>query len=299
MKCWTVRPRDDGMRSRAFCPGHVTGFFEVHRTDDALSTGSRGAGICLSLGATTEVEVASSEEPSIRINIDGSEREAPVTRRAVELLTGDEPLRVSVVTSLDLPEGQGFGMSAAGALSTSIAVCNVLALDRRRAFEAAHSAEVQLGGGLGDVSALRCGGVAIREKAGLPPIGRVSRIDGSPDIVLAVVGKPLKTADVLSDQRAVSSINMHGAHKLAELLEEPTIDRMMRLSQSFARDTGLASAEVLSAMAAVEPPGIASMSMLGNSVFAIHADDSSVQTLSGLGEVHLCTVDLEGPRLLP
>ena len=286
------------MRARAFCPGHVTGFFDIHRTDDALSTGSRGAGICLSRGATTEVDVATSKGSTVKVNINGSERDAPVTRRVVELLTGEGDLGVSVVTSLDLPEGQGFGMSAAGALSTGMALCEILGLDRQRAFEAAHSAEVQLGGGLGDVSALHGGGIEIRQKAGLPPVGVVTRISGSPDIVLAVVGKPLSTADVLSDEDAVSRINLHGARALARLLENQTVEHMMHLSQSFARDTALASAEVLTAIDAVEGRSIASMSMLGNSVFAIGADDQSIHALSDLGQVHLCTVDLEGPRIL-
>lgn len=286
------------MKSRAFCPGHVTGFFEIHRTDDVLSTGSRGAGICLSLGAMTEVEVKPSHEAAIDVNVNGSENKAPVTRMAVELLTRDKSLDVAVITSLDLPEGQGFGMSAAGALSASLALCDILKLDRQKAFEAAHSAEVQLGGGLGDVSALHCGGIAVRERAGLPPIGSVTRIEGCPDIALGVVGKPLRTADVLSDSEAVARINLHGAHSMVELMKNPTLDSLMQLSQSFSRDTGLASAEVLSAIEAVEPPGVASMSMLGNSVFAVRAPESSMDYLSDIGELYLCTVDIEGPRVL-
>lgn len=298
MKCWTARSRDDDMKSRAFCPGHVTGFFEVVRTDDPLSTGSRGAGICISLGATTEVHVERADAPSLSVNINGVERDAPVTQRAVELIAEDEPLSISVTTSLDLPEGQGFGMSAAGALSTGIALCDVLEFDRQKAFEAAHLAEVGLGGGLGDVSALRIGGVAVRDRAGLPPVGNVTRIEGVPDITLAVVGRPLSTASVLRDADAVSRINAHGARRVDDLLENPSVGHMMLLSQSFAVDTRLVSREVLAAIDAVKPPGIASMSMLGNSVFAIGVDEYAPGFLAPPGDVYSCVADLEGPRLV-
>lgn len=254
--------------------------------------------MCLSLGAVSDVEVDSSDEPVFEVDLNGFRSDAPVTRRAVELLIGNRPLSVSVVTSLDLPERQGFGMSAAGALSASLALCDVLGLDRYKAFEAAHVAEVQLGGGLGDVSALHRGGIAVRERAGLPPVGRVERIDGRPDLALVVVGTPLNTANVLDDSETVSRINAQGAPKVDELLADPTLHNMMRLSRSFAKETGLASAEVLSVIDLVGPPGIASMSMLGNSVFAVGAGERSTEALSALGEVFHCAVDIEGPRLV-
>ena len=45
------------MKATAFSPGHVTGFFEVREGDDPLASGSRGAGMCISLGATSKVTV--------------------------------------------------------------------------------------------------------------------------------------------------------------------------------------------------------------------------------------------------
>ncbi len=286
------------MMSRAFCPGHVTGFFEIFRAEDPLSTGSRGAGICISLGATSEVRVERSDEATVEVAINGTKAYAPVTRRSVEMLLGSEPFAVEVDTSLDLPEGQGFGMSAAGSLSTSVALCDIFGYDRQKAFEAAHIAEVECGGGLGDVSALHRGGVTVREKAGLPPIGHVTRIEERPDVVLVVVGPPLRTADVLADDDTLFAINRRGDKMVEQLLAEPSVDMLMRLSRRFAADTRLATEEVLSAIEAIGPNGTASMSMLGNSIFAIGVSGRSLDSLTALGDVFACSTDVDGPRLV-
>ncbi|HUU07091.1 MAG TPA: sugar kinase, partial [Thermoplasmata archaeon] len=45
------------MRARAFCPGHITGFFEICRADNLLASGSRGGGLCTSLGALSDVGI--------------------------------------------------------------------------------------------------------------------------------------------------------------------------------------------------------------------------------------------------
>jgi pantoate kinase len=55
--------------SKAFCPGHITCFFHPVRTDDVLTTGSRGAGIRLSKGAFVTLEERS--DPKVEITMDG------------------------------------------------------------------------------------------------------------------------------------------------------------------------------------------------------------------------------------
>jgi pantoate kinase len=287
------------MMARAFCPGHVTGFFEICVNDDVLASGSRGAGLCTSLGATSEVEVSESHERRIEVHIDGVCREAEVTIGAINALLGDRDLSVRVATTLDLPESQGFGMSAAGALSAGIALCDILGLERSAAFEAAHSVEIRNRTGMGDVSAIHCGGVTVREVAGLPPIGRVRMIDGAPNVVLAVVGEPLKTAGVLGDPESVYRINREGGRRVSELLQQPSIENLMRLSASFATDTGLVSNDVRKAMGSSSSVGLASMSMLGNSVFAIGPTAGLVSALSKHGKTYVTSVDREGARLLP
>jgi len=287
------------MRARAFCPGHVTGFFEICIGEDTLTSGSRGAGLCTSLGATSQVEVFESPERRIEVSIDGVRRDAEVTIGAINGLLGERNVSVTVATHLDLPESQGFGMSAAGALSAGIALCDILELDRNAAFEVVHSAEIRNRTGMGDVSAIHRGGVTIRETAGLPPRGRIHRIDGTPDVVLAVVGNPLRTAGVLDDPDSVSRINKEGGRRVSELLAQPTVENFMRLSASFAMDTGLTSSEVRNAMGSASSVGLSSMSMLGNSVFAIGPTAELVPILSDHGKTFVTSVDTEGARLLP
>lgn len=285
-------------RAAAFCPGHVTGFFEIRRSADMLSTGSRGAGMCLSLGARSEVRVADSARQSIEVSIDGRKSPAAVTKHALRHLAGDERLKLAVRTTLDLPVSQGFGMSAAGALSASIALASILGESRQRAFEAAHMAEIETSGGLGDVSALHAGGITLRRKPGLPPIGDVMRIDGEPEVVLCVIGRSKLTKSILANPAKARAINSSGSRKVNQLSRTPSIYRLMELSAQFARESGLASGRILEAMSAASELGIASMSMLGNSVFAVGDTAGLQRVLSDFGTTYRCRVDTLGPRLL-
>ena len=287
------------MRARAFCPGHITGFFEICRVDNLLASGSRGGGLCTSLGALSDVCIERCDYLTIDVDIDGEPREAEVTRAALGRLLGEEQLRVSVTTKLDLPESQGFGMSAAGALSACIAASHILGISRQMAFEATHIAEIECGAGLGDVSAIHCAGVTIRESPGLPPTGRVHRIEEAPEVVLAVVGPPIKTSDMLKDVELAQRVNRGGAGRVSQLLGRPTVDDLMRLASSFALETGLASERVIAAMEAASAAGAASMVMLGNSVFAIGRTEELVDILSAFGETRSCGVDSVGVRVLP
>lgn len=286
------------MMAKAFCPGHITGFFQICEGKDFLSTGSRGAGLCLSLGATSTVSVAGAKRQSIEVIIDGQKSLAEVTKHALRRLMGGEKLRVSVVTLLDLPQSQGFGMSAAGALSSSLALCKLLGKSRQEAFEVAHIAEIETKCGLGDVAAIHRGGITVRTRPGLPPIGEVMRVNGTPEVVLAVVGRRLLTRTVLSDPLKRKMINENGAARVDEISRDPSIGKLMDLSQSFAFESGLASKSVIGAVNAASKLGMASMSMLGNSVFSIGDSRGLQQVLSEFGETWKCRVDTKGPRLL-
>ncbi|HJX04893.1 MAG TPA: GHMP kinase, partial [Thermoplasmata archaeon] len=168
---------------------------------------------------------------------------------------------------------------------------------RQEAFEAAHKAEIEKGGGLGDVSALHTGGITVRKKAGLPPVGKVIRIDGEPEIVLCVVGRRMLTNSILTNPAKAKAINASGSKKVEELLKRPSIYRLMELSAQFAQESGLASRKIMDAMSAASKLGMASMSMLGNSVFAVGDTAGLTRVLSDFGDTCVCRVDTRGPRL--
>jgi len=287
------------MRAKAFCPGHLTGFFQTFIEDDALSSGSRGAGMCLNLGATSVVRTGDSPRPGVEVTVNGKAGEAAVTRAAVRHLLGERDIRVTVDAMLELPLSQGFGMSAAGALSAAIALADILGESRQKAFEAAHTAEILCRCGLGDVPALHAGGITIRVRPGLPPLGEVRTIDGAPDVVLCVMGAEIPTRQVLDDRQQRERIDAHGGRCVDSLLEEPTLEKLMSLSARFAVDSGLASDRVAGAIAAVRGSGAAGMAMLGGAVFAVGETGRIEKILSAFGRTYVCRVDVQGPRLLP
>jgi len=283
----------------AFCPGHVTAFFEIcDQRVNPLERGSRGAGLNLTLGARSSVYVKKSADQSIKVRIDGIESRARTTRDAISFLIGSKPLRVEVNTALDLPVEQGFAMSAAGSLSASFALCTLLNIPVRMAFEAVHIAEVKNKTGLGDVAGIFAGAAEIRLEPGFPPCGVVERIEASSPIVLAVVGKPIKTKDVLTDPLKRKKISDSGKKCILEFAEHRTLEHMFALGMEFLEDSELFSKEVLNAMVVADQHGMATMAMLGNSLFGIGDTPEMAKALSPLGQVFICEIDQKGPMLL-
>jgi len=287
------------MRAVVFAPGHISSFFEpVFVNQDLTRTGSRGAGINVSLGAVTEVIAESSTAQDIEIFVNNKKSNSPVTRLAIKYLIGEKPLKAVVRTKLDLPVSQGFGMSAAGALSSSVALAKIVGLSKFDAIKAAHCAEVQLCTGLGDVFASSFGGIEIRREAGLPPWGMIEHIPGKYDIVLCVVGKKIDTKNVLLDDKKIVEISEYGKYCVKKLLEKPSVENLFLLSQFFTKKISLADRRVVEAIEAANHFGMASMCMLGNSVFALGKTDELSKTLSLFGKTFVCCVDDYGVRVL-
>jgi len=283
----------------AFAPGHISGFFEpVYYPQDVTRTGSRGAGVNVSLGAISEVVAENVTRQDIEIYVNGKKSTAPTTRLAIKHLLENRPLHVVVKTKLELPMGQGFGMSAAGALSATYALATIIGCPQTEAMKAAHCAEVQLRTGLGDVLASCFGGIEIRKKAGLPPWGLIEHIPGRYDVVLSVVGKKLDTKTILTDPAKVGNIVACGKYCTKKLLENPSLENFFSLSQTFTKKVGLADKRVLDAIEIANRHGMASMCMLGNAVFAIGETDALCQTLVSFGKIFVCTVDECGARVI-
>ena len=287
------------MKGIAFAPGHISAFFEpVYCAQNMDRSGSRGAGMSILLGATSEISLKPALQHSIKVSINGKQSPAPVTTLALQYLTGAIPFRIMVDTTLDLPVSQGFGMSAAGALSSAIAMANILHLPRENAVKAAHYAEVHLRTGLGDVIASSFGGIEIRRKAGLPPWGMLEHIPGKYPVVVCIIGKKIETTSVLSDPIRIREIASYGRYCTKKLLEKPSLENLFSLALRFTKKTGLADTRVLQAIDAANRHGMASMCMLGNSVFAIGETPLLCKTLSDFGKVYCCTTDGEGARVL-
>lgn len=282
--------------AKAFAPGHITGFFQIFKN------GSRGAGINLSLGARSKVRLIPSERlenkpiKNMEVYINGKRDTAPVTRLAIEKLVGE--IGVIVETNLDLPIGQGFGMSCAGSLSATIALAHLLEMPKERAIEVSHFAEIQLATGLGDVVASAFGGIEMRTESGLN--GKLQRIDGCDELVLCIIGEKMDTSGILMDHKNKNKkiISFYGRKCVDELIASPTIENFFQLSKKFAIKTGLASGKIMDAIDEAEKYGMASMCMLGNSIFAAGETENLMDALAKFGDVYKCKVDKKGARIL-
>lgn len=284
----------------AFCPGHITGFFEVFDSDDPLKKGSRGAGVCLSLGVFTGVLVERSKVEKIVVRNNGEKCDAPVTRSAIKNMNLGGPYSITVNSEISLPVSQGFGMSAAGALSVVLALNDALnlSLDDAEIVQIAHRAEVENLTGLGDVYPAFLGGMTFREKGGAPPYGKVSKKEVDEDLVLCVVGPKLETKRILTNPKVVERINQVGRNCIERFDLDEGLPSLIKLSREFALACGFVKGDLNEALHVCDEFGSGSISMLGNSVFALGDTEKLSIRLLDYGPTFICKIDNEGARVL-
>ena len=173
------------INASAFAPGHISGFFQpVFYPNNVYKTGSRGAGFSVTLGATSQVTIEESKQQTIHVYLNDVLIDSPLITSCIVQLIGAQPLKIISKIDNDLPMSQGFGMSAAGVLSTAYALTSCLHLSLEDAVKAAHAAEVKLMTGLGDVLGSKTGGFEIRSDPGLPPWGFIQKIPLKKEMVL-------------------------------------------------------------------------------------------------------------------
>jgi pantoate kinase len=295
-----MRKRANPSRSsvaRAYSPSHITGFFAIHEDNNPLIKGSLGGGIVLESGCVTEVSIDTESPGRARIELNGQVEEALTTRYVVERLA--RPSSVTVSTDFDVPVGCGFGASAAGALSTALALNELLARDitLNEVAQIAHCAEVANSTGLGDVIAETYGGVVIRKKPGAPGIGVIDRIlHRNERISYVALGEKL-TKSVLAEGGAELKrrINEAGKEALKALLQKPTLATFMHVSREFSLRIELISDTCKDAIEAVAAEGkVASVAMLGETVFVIGESEA----LREFGAVKESSISDAGVRLL-
>lgn len=283
----------------AFAPGHISGFFQpVYDPSDIYRTGSRGAGFSVTLGATSYVTVEESKQQDIQVYLNDVLIDSPLISTCISLLIGNKPFKITSKIDNDLPMSQGFGMSAAGVLSTAYALSSCLHLSFEDAVKAAHAAEVSLLTGLGDVIGSKTGGFEIRSNPGLPPWGSIQKIPLQQKMVLCVVDTGIDTKKILTDEKQRRIIDVEGRACTDKLLEDPSLEHFFVLSESFARRTGLANKSVIKAIDIAKKHGYASMCMLGHAVFATGSTKSLVTILKDFGDVYVTDIDTIGARII-
>lgn len=173
---------------RGQCGAHITLLFTIDDSiEDPVGQGSRGAGICLKDGVEA---IAKGEKGSgeMIVRYKNGEYDSRMYQDVLSELVeeipeiGDLDWELDIIMSL--PTSQGFGMSASGAVASSMAIQRAIGIPHeecvRRAFLVAHIVERKRSSGLGDTTALSSGGVERRIAAGSPFSG--SLLDHGPGV---------------------------------------------------------------------------------------------------------------------
>lgn len=271
------------MKAIAFCPAHITGFFEICYDEDGNKIGSKGAGLSISRGSYAEVM------PSRDIKIEGNVGKGEVTKEALKILG----VRVEAKIKNELPFSQGFGISAAASLATCLAACHIYGIEEIRGVKAAHEAEIKMATGLGDVVAAYKGGLEIRKGAG---VEGVEKFECRQRIFIAVVGEKVETRKILLDGKMAEKINEVGGECVKEFASSPDLDKFFELSVHFSLATGLASEKIKKMLKEANKIGKAAMCMLGNSIIAIGGNE--MRKFLSPYTIYECFIDNEGARIL-
>lgn len=288
------------MLAKSFTPAHITGFFEICESENPEKKGSKGAGICLSKGVISTVEIQKKQNLEIEIFFNENKSDAPVTKTCIQKLVGNLSYKITVKSEIQLPISQGFGISGAGALSAGLATAKALNLNvtLNDIVKAAHLSEIENNSGLGDVVAQAIGGMEIRRKPGIPPYGLIDKFICNNEIVICVIGDKLETSKILKNPEYRESISTYGSKCLKKIIEKPTIDNLFDLSYEFAKNTNFVSKKVFEAIESCRKIGKASVSMIGNSVFAYGKTEKLKEVLKNFGNVYVCEIDNRGARIL-
>ncbi|MEM2086167.1 MAG: pantoate kinase [Archaeoglobaceae archaeon] len=254
-----------------FCPSAISCIFSPKLDQDPLKSGSLGVGFTIDKGVFAK--------PSSGIKFNGKKIDFPT----VEYVVRENKMNgVELLT--DLPLGCGFGLSGASALATAF-------LSEKPAvelFDLAHVAEVVNLTGLGTVTTQTFSGLVIRKSASCPSRAVIERYVWNYELDFISLGG-ISTSEVLTTRKNISEI---GKKWLNEFIKKVSLDNLFRCSKGFAEETGLIE-PVRDIIEAVESSGgMASMAMLGKTVFAY----KGFEALKEFGKPFKAKIECSGVR---
>ncbi len=262
---------------KAFSPGSVTLFFEIkdeHRIPERR--GSRGVGICVSRGVVTEVYPAE----GLEVQINGRVAKDSIQ----ELVAKSMGFSGRIESIVELPVSHGFGMSAAAALSTALAIAGHQGKTYLEGARIAHLAEIQMHSGLGDVASQYEGGATLRLREGIQPYGIVDRLPVNEKILLVIFEGEMRTSKVLEDREWKKKIKKEGHRAMEKFLKEPTLSNAVKIGRDFSFRTKLVSEEVKNF---IEECKNAAPCLIGNAAIVVgHCKESILE------EYHVIPVEI-------
>jgi pantoate kinase len=254
-----------------FCPAAISCIFSPQIHSDPLKSGSIGVGFTISRGVYAK--------PSLELRWNGKKISFPT----VEYVLSEIKME-GVELYSELPLGCGFGLSGASALATAF-------LAERPAvelYDLAHVAEVVNLTGLGTVATQAFGGLVIRKTASCPSRIVLERYSWNYELDFLSLGS-ISTSEVLSKRKDIADV---GKKWLKEFMKDISLKNLFKCSKGFAEDTGLIE-PVRDLVEAVESAGgMASMAMLGKTVFAY----KGFEALREFGEPFKAKIDCCGVR---
>ncbi|MHA1952970.1 MAG: hypothetical protein ACW96U_03390, partial [Candidatus Heimdallarchaeaceae archaeon] len=183
------------------------------------------------------------------------------------------------------------GASASGALGSSFALRDFLDLDinEKYLYGVAHIAEINEGGGLGDVLALYQGGYEIRTREGAPFIGNAENIITNGYKIATLSLGEIATKAIIKNPNWKEKINNIGKVLIENLIAEPTISNFATVSQQFSITSFLATPEIIEYMKNLGNEDVlVGQIMLGNGIFLLYKNDSNLPKLDNLVKEELC-----------
>ena len=277
------------MSNSVFVPGHITGFFTIENHDISLKKGSCGAGFLLSKGVKTTISKAD------ELTVDINQGDCTVIDEVLSIMEIDTDFKIT--QDIQLPIGAGFGTSAASALSLTLALNEFLNLGYSRDLcgQIAHMAEVNLGGGLGDVIAQTGHGMVLRTQPGAPGIGEIKSFNHDVYIGWKTFGG-IDTASIIRDPHHNEVLSDTGLKYLEFFEEKPSIRNFLDFSCRFSHETNLMSDEVKELIDYINSRSDilgSSMAMLGNTVFAFAQNEDDLKNLE-VENLHIDKLNNEG-----
>ncbi|MEM4555139.1 MAG: hypothetical protein QXT25_04800 [Candidatus Anstonellaceae archaeon] len=236
----------------SFCPAYLTGIFTIGKRDAA------GAGVSLEEGMITEV----SEAGKTSVFINQAKKQAKVSFAVIRKYQRLYSFHANVNHICRLPIGFGLGMSAAGALSLSLALNELLGagLSFSQCVKIAHDSEVECGTGLSGVDAAAIGGFLVRKDLKSKPIKMpLPRTE----LHIAFFA-PIKTSSIVWNPEWTKKVNLAGKKALRNLSQQPSWKNFLAFSKEFAISSGLAHW----CAGELEANPAASMAMVGRTIFS-------------------------------
>jgi pantoate kinase len=305
--------------AKAFSPAGISSFFEICDTEtdgspisDLERIGARGGGFGIQKGVMTQVDVSKAENDSIHVFINGKDApEAETTKTVVQMLLNkvSEKCKVVVKHNVEVPIGAGFGSSAAGALTTALALSKALGLNLtcNQIGRLAHVAEVKCKTGLGTVGPLMLGGCILTIEPGAPGIAIIDRIPIFTDyVIVAGVLGPIPTKEVLASPEKRLAVNKWGKKTLEKILSEPSLENFLACCCDFAEKTGFMTERVRTLIRLAEGAGAigAAQNMVGEATHALTTLENAENVVQAFKRVLpqekilVAQIDIQGARLI-